>query len=39
MKLYDVEQVAQTDLVDNETESNNSFKPTITHGKYEDFKV
>ena len=39
MKLYDVEQVAQTDLVDNETESDNSFKPTITHGKYEDFKV
>jgi hypothetical protein len=39
MKLYDVEQVAQTDLVDNETVSDNSFKPTITHGKYEDFKV
>ena len=39
MKLYDVEQVAQTDLVDNQTVSDNSFKPTITHGKYEDFKV
>ena len=38
MKLYDVEQAAQTDLVDS-TEQQETFKPTISHGNYEDFKV
>ena len=39
MKLYDVEQTAQSDLVDSVEEQQETFKPTISHGNYEDFKV
>ena len=39
MKLYDVEQTAQTDLVDSIEEQQDSFKSTISHGNYGDFKV
>ena len=38
MKLYDVEQAAQTDLVDSVGQQE-TFKPAISHGNYEDFKV
>ena len=38
MKLYDVEQTAQTDLVDSVGQQE-TFKPAISHGNYEDFKV
>ena len=39
MKLYDVEQTAQTDLVDSAEDQQETFKSTISHGNYEDFKV
>ena len=38
MKLYDVEQAAQSDLVDSVGQQE-TFKPAISHGNYEDFKV
>ena len=38
MKLYDVEQTAQSDLVDSVGQQE-TFKPAISHGNYEDFKV